>query len=151
MLLSLAKKKLCIRGLFFLVLTDMNSIGMPFCRLLNRFLMGWEKDLIMKTCFCEQKMLFWIIYCLIFFPFEFGCSIMRVSVLHYYTFLLYKTYLEILCRIVYNFVDTKILPIFINNGFSACRSRTACDRTLHVSFLYKNKGYKNIRPPRLKS
>ena len=142
MFLSLAKKKLWIRRLFFLVLTDMNSIGMSVCRLLNRFLMGWEKDLMMKTCFCKQNMLFWIIYCLIFFPFEFGCSIMRVSVLHYYTFLLYKTYLEILCRIVYNFVDTKILPIFINNGLSVCRSRTVCDRTLHVSSHIRTK---NIR------
>ena len=28
-------------------------------------------------------------------------------------FLLYKTYLEILCTIVYNFVEKKILPLFI--------------------------------------
>ena len=45
-------------------------------------------------------------------------------------FLLYKTYLEILCMIVYNFVEKKILPLFINNGFSACSGRTACDRRL---------------------
>ena len=42
-------------------------------------------------------------------------------------FLMYKTYFEILCRIVYNFVDKKILPLFINNGFSACRNETVCD------------------------
>ena len=42
-------------------------------------------------------------------------------------FLLCKTYLEILCTTVYNFVEKKILPLFINNGFSACRGRTVCD------------------------
>ena len=45
-------------------------------------------------------------------------------------FLLYKTYLEIFCRIVCNFLDEKILPLFINNGFSACRNITGYDRRL---------------------
>ena len=43
-------------------------------------------------------------------------------------FLLSKTYLEILCRIVDNFVDKKILSMFVNNGFSVCRNKTVCDQ-----------------------
>ena len=43
-------------------------------------------------------------------------------------FLLSKTYLEILCRIVDNFVDKKILSMFVNNDFSVCRNKTVCDQ-----------------------
>ena len=45
-------------------------------------------------------------------------------------FLLYKTYLKILCRTVYNFVDKKISLLFINNGFRLCRNKTICDQRL---------------------
>ena len=38
--------------------------------------------------------------------------------------------MEILCSIVYNFVDKKILHLLINNGFSACRNITVCDGRL---------------------
>ena len=54
-------------------------------------------------------------------------------------FLLYKTYLEILCRIVYNFVDKKVLPLFINDGFSVCRNITVCDQRLCQGSRQSNK------------
>ena len=41
-------------------------------------------------------------------------------------FFFYKTNLEILRRIVYNFVEKKILPLLISNGFSAYRNKTVC-------------------------
>ena len=45
-----------------------------------------------------------------------------------------------MCKIVYNFVDKKILPVFINNRFSSCRSKTVGDRTpCHGSQKNKNK------------
>ena len=42
-------------------------------------------------------------------------------------FILYKTYLEFMCRIVYNIVDKKVLSLLVSNSESKCRLFTVCD------------------------
>ena len=50
-----------------------------------------------------------------------------MSVLISSPFLLYKTHLELTCRIVFTVVDKEILPLFLSELRSSYRSLTVCN------------------------
>ena len=55
-------------------------------------------------------------------------------------FILYKTYLELLCGIIYNNVDKKILPGFLSELKDDCRELSFCDhRNCIATNTKKNK------------
>ena len=48
-------------------------------------------------------------------------------------FILYKTYLDLLCGIIYNNVDKKILPGFLSELKDDCRELSSCDHRKRIA------------------